>query len=141
MGRYFEARDQGKASEAISKLLEMGAKEACLLVGELRFLVPIDQVQVGDRQHAGEENLVDGEVIDGRAAVDVEGLPENSVPVGKTVGDRVAANDQPRRAITVRATVVGADTALAQIVGLVEQARPQGPQRMVDRVSAVSIRP
>ena len=92
LGRYFEASAQGKASEAISKLLEMGAKEACLLVGEQEILVPIDQVQVGDlvRVRPGEKIPVDGDVIDGRAAVDESMLTGESVPVGKTVGDRVA---------------------------------------------------
>ena len=144
LGRYFEARAQGKASEAISKLLEMGAKEACLLVGEQEVLVPIDQVQAGDlvRVRPGEKIPVDGEVIDGRAAVDESMLTGESVPVGKTVGDHVAgATVNLDGLLTVRATAVGADTALAQIVRLVEQAqgRKAPVQRMVDRVSAVFV--
>jgi cation-transporting ATPase V len=144
LGRYFEARAQGKASEAIGKLLEMGAKEACLLVGEQEILVPIDQVQVGDlvRVRPGEKIPVDGEVVDGRAAVDESMLTGESVPVGKTVGDRVAgATVNLDGLLTVRATAVGADTALAQIVRLVEQAqgRKAPVQRMVDRVSAVFV--
>ena len=144
LGRYFEASAQGKASEAISKLLEMGAKEACLLVGEQEILVPIDQVQVGDlvRVRPGEKIPVDGDVIDGRAAVDESMLTGESVPVGKTVGDRVAgATVNLDGLLTVRATAVGADTALAQIVRLVEQAqgRKAPVQRMVDRVSAVFV--
>jgi copper-transporting P-type ATPase V len=144
LGRYFDARAQGKASEAISKLLEMGAKEACLLVGEQEILVPIDQVQVGDlvRVRPGEKIPVDGEVIDGHAAVDESMLTGESVPVGKTVGDRVAgATVNLDGLLTVRANAVGADTALAQIVRLVEQAqgRKAPVQRMVDRVSAVFV--
>jgi cation-transporting ATPase V len=144
LGRYFEARAQGKASEAIGKLLEMGAKEACLLVGEQEILVPIDQVQVGDllRVRPGEKIPVDGEVVDGRAAVDESMLTGESVPVGKTVGDRVAgATVNLDGLLTLRASAVGADTALAQIVRLVEQAqgRKAPVQRMVDRVSAVFV--
>lgn len=144
LGRYFEARAQGKASQAISKLLEMGAKEACLLVGEQEILVPIDRVQVGDlvRVRPGEKIPVDGEVVDGRAAVDESMLTGESVPVGKTVGDHVAgATVNLDGLLTVRATAVGADTALAQIVRLVEQAqgRKAPVQRMVDRVSAVFV--
>ena len=144
LGRYFEARAQGKASEAISKLLEMGAKEACLLVDGQELLVPVGQVRVGDlvRVRPGEKIPVDGEVIDGRAAVDESMLTGESVPVEKTPGDRVAgATVNIDGLLTVRATAVGADTALAQIVRLVEQAQGgKAPvQRMADRVSSVFV--
>jgi cation-transporting ATPase V len=144
LGRYFEARAHGKAREAISKLLEMGAKEATLLVDGQEVLVPVDQVQVGDvvRVRPGEKIPVDGEVIDGRAAVDESMLTGESVPVEKTVGDHVAgATVNVDGLLTVRATAVGADTALAQIVRLVEQAQGgKAPvQRMADRVSAVFV--
>jgi copper-transporting P-type ATPase V len=144
LGRYFEARAQGKASEAISKLLEMGAKEACLLVDDQEVLVPIEQVRVGDlvRVRPGEKIPVDGEIIDGRAAVDESMLTGESVPVEKTVGDHVAgATVNLDGLLTLRANAVGADTALAQIVRLVEQAQGgKAPvQRMADRVSAVFV--
>jgi len=144
LGRYFEARATGKTREAISKLLEMGAKEATVLVDDQEILVPIDQVQVGDlvRVRPGEKIPVDGEVIDGRAAVDESMLTGESVPVEKTVGDHVAgATVNTDGLLTVRATAVGADTALAQIVRLVEQAQGgKAPvQRLADRVSAVFV--
>lgn len=144
LGRYFEARATGKASEAISKLLEMGAKEACLLVDGQEILVPVDQVHVGDLLlvRPGEKVPVDGEVIDGRAAVDESMLTGESVPIEKSVGDRVAgATVNIDGVLTVRATAVGADTALAQIVRLVEQAQGgKAPiQRLADRVSAVFV--
>ncbi len=144
LGRYFEARATGKTSEAISKLLEMGAKEATLLVDGEEHLVPIDQVRVGDLVlvRPGEKVPVDGEVIDGRAAVDESMLTGESVPVEKGVGDQVAgATVNVDGLLTVRATAVGADTALAQIVRLVEQAQGgKAPvQRLADRVSAVFV--
>ncbi|KAA1242462.1 HAD-IC family P-type ATPase, partial [Mycobacterium simiae] len=144
LGRYFEATATGKASEAISKLLEMGAKQACLLVDGQELLVPVDQVQVGDlvRVRPGEKIPVDGEVTDGRAAVDESMLTGESVPVEKTVGDRVAgATVNIDGLLTLRATAVGAYTALAQIVRLVEQAQGgKAPvQRLADRVSAVFV--
>jgi cation-transporting ATPase V len=144
LGRYFEARSTSKASEAIGKLLEMGAKQACLLVDGQEILVPVDQVQVADvvRVRPGEKIPVDGEVIDGRAAVDESMLTGESVPVEKSVGDRVAgATVNIDGLLTVRATAVGADTALAQIVRLVEQAQGgKAPvQRLADRVSAVFV--
>lgn len=144
LGRYFEARAQGKAREAISKLLEIGAKEATLLVDGEERRVPVDQVRVGDlvRVRPGEKIPVDGEVIDGRAAVDESMLTGESVPVEKTVGDHVAgATVNTDGLLTVRATAVGADTALAQIVRLVEQAQSgKAPvQRLADRVSSVFV--
>ncbi len=144
LGRYFEARATGKASEAISKLLEMGAKEACLLVDGQELLVPVDQVRVGDlvRVRPGEKVPVDGEITDGRAAVDESMLTGESLPVEKTVGDHVAgATVNVDGVLTVRATAVGADTALAHIVRLVEQAQGgKAPvQRLADRVSAVFV--
>ncbi|BBZ45245.1 putative copper-exporting P-type ATPase V [Mycobacterium parmense] len=144
LGHYFEARAQGKAREAISKLLEMGAKEATLLVDGAELLVPIEQVRVGDlvRVRPGEKIPVDGEVVDGRAAVDESMLTGESVPVEKTVGDHVAgATVNTDGLLTVRATAVGADTALAHIVRLVEQAQGgKAPvQRLADRVSSVFV--
>ncbi|GJO50905.1 putative copper-exporting P-type ATPase V [Mycobacterium marinum] len=144
LGRYFEATAHGKTREAISKLLEMGAKEARLIVDGEEHLVPVDRVQVGDlvRVRPGEKIPVDGEVIDGRAAVDESMLTGESVPVEKGVGDRVAgATVNTDGLLTVRATAVGADTALAQIVRLVEEAQGgKAPvQRLADRVSAVFV--
>jgi copper-transporting P-type ATPase V len=144
LGRYFEARAHGKTREAISKLLEMGAKEARLLVDGQERLVSVDQVQVGDlvRVRPGEKIPVDGQVTDGRAAVDESMLTGESLPVEKTVGDHVAgATVNIDGLLTLRATAVGADTALAQIVRLVEQAQGgKAPvQRMADRVSAVFV--
>jgi cation-transporting ATPase V len=144
LGRYFEARAHGKASEAISKLLEMGAKEARVLVDGQELLVPVEQVQPGDlvRVRPGEKIPVDGEVTGGHAAVDESMLTGESVPIEKTVGDRVAgATINIDGLLTVRATAVGADTVLAQIVRLVEQAQGgKAPvQRLADRISAVFV--
>ncbi|KZS75020.1 metal-transporting ATPase [Mycobacterium kansasii] len=144
LGRYLEARARGKASEAISKLLAMGAKEARLLIDGEEQLVPVDRVQVGDlvRVRPGEKVPVDGEIVDGRAAVDESMLTGESVPVEKTVGDRVAgATVNVDGLLTVRAVAVGADTALAQIVRLVEQAQGgKAPvQRLADRVSGMFV--
>lgn len=144
LGRYFEARATGKTREAISTLLAMGAKEACLLVDGQEVLVAVERVQVGDLLlvRPGEKIPVDGEILDGRAAVDESMLTGESMPVEKTVGDQVAgATVNTDGLLTVRATAVGADTALAQIVRLVEQAQGgKAPvQRLADRVSAVFV--
>lgn len=144
LGNYFEASAKGRAREAISKLVEMGAKEATLLIDGAELVVPIDQVRVGDlvRVRPGEKIPVDGEIVDGRAAVDESMLTGESVPVEKAVGDHVAgATVNVDGLLTVRATAVGADTALAQIVRLVAQAQGgKAPvQRLADRVSAVFV--
>jgi copper-transporting P-type ATPase V len=150
LGRYFEARAKGRASAAITKLLELGAKQARLLGNDdldgqgRERMVPVEQVRVGDllRVRPGEKVPVDGEVVAGQAAVDESMLTGESVPLDKTVGDQVAgATINTNGVLTVRATAVGADTALAQIVRLVRQAQAsKAPvQRLADRVSAVFV--
>ena len=144
LGRYFEARAKGRASSAIKKLLELGAKEARLVVGDEEQMVPVEQVQVGElvRVRPGEKIPVDGEVAVGYSAVDESMLTGESVPVEKKEGDRVAgATINTNGVLTIRATAVGNDTALAQIVRLVEEAQgSKAPvQRLADRISAVFV--
>ncbi len=144
LGRYFEARAKGRASSAIRRLLELGAKEARVLVDGEEQTVPVDQVQVGNllRVRPGEKIPVDGEVVDGLSAVDESMLTGESVPVDKHPGDRVAGATINRQGVlTVRATAVGADTALAQIVRLVQEAQAsKAPvQRLADRISGVFV--
>jgi copper-transporting P-type ATPase V len=144
LGRYFEARATGRASSAIRRLLELGAKEARILVDGEEHMVAVDQVGVGDvlRVRPGEKIPVDGEVVDGLSAVDESMLTGESMPVDKHAGDRVAGATINRQGVlTVRATAVGADTALAQIVRLVQdaQASKAPVQRLADRISAVFV--
>jgi cation-transporting ATPase V/Cu+-exporting ATPase len=144
LGRWFEARARGRAGQAIRALLELGAKQARVVRDGTELLVPVDQVVVGDlvRVRPGEKIPVDGEVVEGASAVDESMLTGESVPVEKTVGDRVAgATLNTSGALTLTATAVGSDTALAQIVRLVEQAQAgKGQaQRLADRISAVFV--
>jgi len=144
LGRYFEARARSRASSAIRALLELGVKEARVLVGGEERMVAVEQVQVGDqvRVRPGEKLPVDGVVVDGASAVDESMLTGESVPVEKAAGDQVAgATVNVDGALTVRATAVGRDTALAQIVRLVEQAQgSKAPvERLVDQVSAIFV--
>jgi cation-transporting ATPase V/Cu+-exporting ATPase len=144
LGRFFEARAKGRASKAIKALLELGAKEARLLVDGEEQLVPVEQVQVGHllRVRPGEKIPVDGEVVDGASAVDESMLTGESVPVDKKPGDKVAgATINAEGVLTVRTTAVGADTALAQIVRLVEEAQgSKAPvQRLADRISGIFV--
>ena len=144
LGRYFEARAKQRASGAIRALLELGAKEATVVVDGTERTVPIDQVQVDDlvRVRPGEKIPVDGEVVDGASAVDESMLTGESVPVDKNVGDRVAgATINAQGVLTIKASAVGSDTALAQMVRLVEEAQAsKAPvQRLADRVSAIFV--
>jgi copper-transporting P-type ATPase V len=143
-GRWLEARATGRAGQAIRALLELGARQARVLRDGAEVLVPVEQVAVGDLLlvRPGEKIPADGEVVDGASAVDESMLTGESLPVAKAAGDRVAgATVNAGGALTVRATRVGADTALARIVRLVEDAQAsKGPaQRLADRVSAVFV--
>ena len=144
LGRYFEARARGRASSALRALVALGAKEARVVRDGVESLVAIEQVVVGDvvRVRPGERVPVDGVVVDGASAIDESMLTGESVPVDKRAGDTVAgATINQQGVISVRATAVGKDTALAQIARLVEQAQAaKAPvQRLVDRVSAVFV--
>jgi copper-transporting P-type ATPase V len=144
LGRYLEAGARSRASSAIRKLLELGAKQARLLLDGEERMVAVEEVRVGDllRVRPGEKLPVDGEVVSGSAAVDESMLSGESVPVEKSEGDTVAAATvNTNGSLTVRATAVGSDTALAQIVRLVEQAQAaKAPvERLVDRVSTVFV--
>ena len=140
-GRYFEARAKRRAGAALTALLELGAKEVSLVDGRV---VPIEQLGVGDRfvVRPGEKVATDGVVEEGRSAVDMSLLTGESVPVEVGPGDEVAgATVNAGGRLVVRATKVGADTALAQIARLVTAAQTgKAPvQRLADRVSGVFV--
>lgn len=144
LGRYFEARATGRASGALRALLSLGAKQARVLVDGRERLVPVENVDVGMllRVLPGEKIPVDGEVLEGRSVVDESMLTGESLPVEKGPGDRVAgATLNSVGALTVRATAVGADTALAQIASMVQRAQSgKAPvQRLADRVAGVFV--
>jgi len=144
LGRYFEARAKRRASRAIRSLLELGAKEARVLVDGEERMVPVEEVRVGEhlRVRPGEKIPVDGQVLDGSSAVDESMLTGESVPVDKKPGDQVAGGTvNAQGVLTLEATAIGSDTALAQIVRLVEEAQgTQAPvQRLADRISGVFV--
>ncbi len=144
LGRYFEARAKGRTSTAIRALLELGAKEARVVIDGTETMVPVEQVRLGDllRVRPGEKIPVDGEVVEGGSAVDESMLTGESVPIDKSPGDKVAgATINIQGALTVRATAIGSDTALAQIVQLVEEAQgTKAPvQQLADRISGIFV--
>ncbi|MGH2636970.1 MAG: heavy metal translocating P-type ATPase, partial [Actinomycetota bacterium] len=144
LGRWLEARAKGRASEAIKRLLETGAKDARVLRNDKELRVPVDAVQVGwvVKVLPGEKIPVDGRVIDGASAVDESMLTGESVPVERSAGDRVAgATVNLDGVLVIEATGVGENTALAQIARLVAQAQgTKAPiQRLADRVAGVFV--
>jgi Cu+-exporting ATPase len=144
LGKLLEARAKGKTSDAIKKLMGLAAKTARVVRGGEEVDVPIEQVVVGDVVvvRPGEKVPVDGVLIDGHSAVDESMLTGESIPVEKSVGDTViGATMNKLGSFKFRATKVGADTALAQIVKLVEDAQgSKAPvQRFADRISAVFV--
>jgi P-type Cu+ transporter len=144
LGRYLEGRAKRRSSEAVRRLLELGAKEVRALRAGEEVLVPISELEVGDLfvVRPGEKVATDGVVVEGESALDQSLLTGEPVPVEVATGSEVAgATLNTYGRLIVRATKVGADTALAQIARLVEAAQTgKAPvQRLADRVSAIFV--
>ena len=137
-GKFLEALSKGKTSEAIKKLMGLAPKTAIVEVDGVEEVVPISEVQVGDVVivKPGEKIPVDGEVIEGRTAVDESMLTGESMPVEKNPGSRVTGATLNKTGfIKFSAEKVGKDTALAQIVKLVEEA--QGSKAPIARLADI----
>ncbi len=144
LGKLLEANAKGRTSDAIKKLMGLAAKTARVVRGGEEIDIPVEQVVVGDLVvvRPGEKVPVDGVVADGSSAVDESMLTGESIPVEKNTGDTViGATINKLGSFRFRATKVGADTALAQIVRLVEEAQgSKAPvQRFADRISSVFV--
>ncbi|MGN1385687.1 MAG: heavy metal translocating P-type ATPase [Bacillus sp. (in: firmicutes)] len=144
LGKLFEAKAKGRSSDAIKKLMGLQAKTAVVEREGKEQVVAIAEVLVGDfvLVKPGEKVPVDGEIIEGRSAVDESMLTGESLPVDKSVGDTVVgATINKNGFLKIRATKVGKDTALAQIVKVVEQAQgSKAPiQRLADRISGIFV--
>ncbi|GMN98887.1 heavy metal translocating P-type ATPase [Parageobacillus thermoglucosidasius] len=144
VGKYFEARAKGRTTEAISKLLSLQAKEALVVRDGKEVKVPLEQVAVGDTiiVKPGEKIPVDGIVIAGASAVDESMITGESIPVDKKEGDRViGATINTTGTLTIQAEKVGKDTALANIVKIVEEAQgSKAPiQRLADVISGIFV--
>ena len=144
LGRAFEARAKGRASSAITALLELGAKEARVIRDGVERTIPADRLLPGDIMviRPGEKVPTDGVIVSGTSSLDESMLTGESIPVDKTAGDQVfGATVNQQGKLEVKATKVGADTALSQIVRMVEdaQASKAPVQKLADRVSAVFV--
>ncbi|MEV0528542.1 heavy metal translocating P-type ATPase [Streptomyces sp. NPDC050439] len=147
-GRYFEARSKRKAGAALKALLQLGAKDVTVLRdgagGGREETIPVGELKVGDRflVRPGEKIATDGKVIEGASAVDASMLTGESVPVEVTQGDSVTgATLNVGGRLVVEATRVGADTQLARMAKLVEDAQngKAAAQRLADKISAVFV--
>jgi len=144
IGKWMEARAKGKAGQALESLLDLAADTATVERGGSWVEVPTDDIQEGDRMlvRPGEKVPTDGVIEEGRAEVDESMITGESVPAGKSEGDEVIGATLNRDGrLVVRTTKVGEETALSQIIELVEQAQASraNVQRLADKVSAVFV--
>lgn len=144
LGKLMEARAKGRSSEAIQKLMGLQAKEAVIERDGKQMTVPISDVKVNDLVFVkpGEKVPVDGEIIEGTTAIDESMITGESLPVDKTAGDMViGATINKNGFIKIKATKVGKETALSQIIRVVEQAQgSKAPiQRLADQISGIFV--
>ena len=144
LGKLFEVRAKGKTSQAIQKLLDLQAKTARVVRDGREQEIPIEEVITGDIVivRPGEKIPVDGEIIEGQSAIDESMLTGESIPIDKVPGDSViGATINKNGALRINATKVGKDTALAQIVRVVEEAQGSKAdiQRLADKISGVFV--
>ncbi len=144
LGKYLEARAKGQTNEAIKKLIGLQARTAHVLRAGQEVELPIEQVQVGDKLlvRPGEKIPVDGVVLSGSSAVDESMITGESIPVEKVEGELlIGATMNQHGLLHMRATKVGADTVLASIIRMVEQAQgSKAPiQRMADTISSIFV--
>jgi P-type Cu+ transporter len=143
-GRYFEARAKRRSGAALKALMELGAKDVAVLRDGTEHRIPADQLVVGDEfvVRPGEKVATDGVIVTGSSAVDASMLTGESVPVEVGEGDAVVgATVNAGGRLVVRATRVGADTQLAQMARLVEDAQngKAAVQRLADRISGIFV--
>ncbi|MFI9819191.1 heavy metal translocating P-type ATPase [Streptomyces sp. NPDC052013] len=144
LGRYLEARSKRRAGAALRALMELGAKDVAVLRDGREVRIPAERLAVGDRfvVRPGEKIATDGTVVEGSSAVDVSMLTGESVPVDVAVGDTVTgATVNAGGRLVVEATRVGADTQLARMARLVEEAQngKAEVQRLADRIAGVFV--
>ncbi|MFD9407862.1 heavy metal translocating P-type ATPase [Streptomyces sp. NPDC059989] len=144
LGRYLEARSKRKAGAALRALMELGAKDVAVLRAGREVRIPVSALAVGDRfvVRPGEKIATDGTVVEGSSAVDASMLTGESVPVEVTVGESVTgATVNTSGRLVVEATRIGADTQLARMARLVEEAQngKAEVQRLADRISGIFV--
>ncbi|MCM8899940.1 cadmium-translocating P-type ATPase [Caldicoprobacter algeriensis] len=138
LGRYLESIAKGKTSEAIRRLMDLSPRTAVVIHEDKELTIPVEEVEVGDilLVRPGDRIPVDGEVIEGRTSVDESMLTGESIPVEKVTGSKVVGGSINKNGtIKMKATKVGKDTVLAQIIKLVEEA--QGSKAPIAKLADV----
>ncbi len=143
-GRYIEETAKGRASQAIRKLMELGAKKATIIENDQEKEIPVEEIQPGDIMFVrpGEKIPTDGEVVEGETTIDESMATGESMPVSRSEGDEVIGSTVNKNGlIKVKATRVGKDTFLAQVVKMVEEA--QGTkvpiQQFADKITGIFV--
>jgi len=144
LGKYMETRSKGKTGEAISRLMDLAPKTATVVTSGKEVELPVEQVAVGDLilVRPGQSIPVDGEIVEGSSSIDESALTGESIPVDKGPGDKVAAAAINRSgSFTFRATRVGDDTTLAQMIALVDEAASSKAPiaKLADKVAGVFV--
>ncbi|MGE7880619.1 heavy metal translocating P-type ATPase [Bacillus sp. NPDC094077] len=144
LGKLFEAKAKGRSSEAIKKLMGLQAKTATVMRDGTEMKILVEEVVAGDIVYVkpGEKIPVDGEIVEGKSAIDESMLTGESIPVDKTIGDVVIGSTMNKNGfLKVKVTKVGRDTALAQIIKVVEEAQgSKAPiQRVADQISGIFV--
>ncbi|MFB5685283.1 heavy metal translocating P-type ATPase [Bacillus cereus] len=144
LGKLFEAKAKGRSSEAIKKLMGLQAKTATVVRDGTEIKILVEEVVAGDIVYVkpGEKIPVDGEIVEGKSAIDESMLTGESIPVDKSIGDVVIGSTINKNGfLKVKATKVGRDTALAQIIKVVEEAQgSKAPiQRVADQISGIFV--
>ena len=144
LGKFLETRSKGKTSEAITRLMDLAPKTASVIRNGVEAELPVEEVVVGDRivVRPGQSIPVDGVIVEGASAVDESALTGESLPVDKTVGDKVAAASINKSGSFVfEALRVGEDTTLAQMIRLVEEASSSKAPiaKLADKVSGIFV--
>lgn len=144
LGKFFEARAKGKTSDAITKLINLAPKVATTIRNGIELQVPVEEIEYGDILvvKAGETIPVDGEIVEGNASIDESALTGESIPVEKKADDKViGATINKSGYFKMKATKVGDDTTLAQIIRLVDDATSSKAPiaKMADKVSGIFV--
>lgn len=144
LGKWLEAISKGKASNALKKLLELGAKNARVVKNGKEVDVPLEEVKVGDILHvkAGEKIPLDGKIIEGAASLDESMLTGESIPVDKKVGDSVfGATLNENGNLKIEVTKAAEDTVLSRIIQMVEEAQmSKAPiQKLADKIASIFV--
>jgi len=144
LGKFMETRSKGKTGEAISRLMDLAPKTATVVRDGAETVIPVEQVAVGDLilVRPGQAIPVDGEIVEGSSSIDESALTGESIPVDKAPGDKVAAASINKSgSFTFKATRVGDDTTLAQMIALVDEAASSKAPiaKLADKVAGIFV--